>query len=162
MWNAVFHWLSPYSEGFPINAPINWVVIGIVDQWIVAHGPLTRYIKIRVALAPGIPGTFSPPPRISDPEMHHGTCVTHVPWCMPGSLTSGFIWRRSGKNVPDIPGACTICNFTHLVRGPVYPKPMLNKSSCGTMRAHQKCQMNAFVNAFWANFHEHFTYIFRC
>ena len=26
------------------------------------------------------------------PDMHHGTCVTHVPWCMPGSLTSGFIW----------------------------------------------------------------------
>ena len=29
--------------------------------------------------------------------MHQGTCVTHVSWCMPGSLTSGFIscrWRR--------------------------------------------------------------------
>ena len=26
--------------------------------------------------------------------MHHGTCVTHVPWCMPGSLTSGFLWSR--------------------------------------------------------------------
>ena len=24
---------------------------------------------------------------VSDPGMHHGTCVTHVPWCMPGSLT---------------------------------------------------------------------------
>ena len=23
----------------------------------------------------------------SDPGMHHGTCVTHVPWCMSGSLT---------------------------------------------------------------------------
>ena len=22
----------------------------------------------------------------NDPDMHHGTCVTHVPWCMPGSL----------------------------------------------------------------------------
>ena len=37
----------------------------------------------------GMPGTFSPSPRDSDPDMHHGTCVTHVPWCMPGSLTSG-------------------------------------------------------------------------
>ena len=26
--------------------------------------------------------------------MHHGTYVTHVPWCMRGSLTSGFIWSR--------------------------------------------------------------------
>ena len=25
--------------------------------------------------------------EVSDPDMHHGTCVTHVPWCMPGSLT---------------------------------------------------------------------------
>ena len=28
--------------------------------------------------------------RVRDPDMHHGTCVTHVPWCMPGSLTRGF------------------------------------------------------------------------
>ena len=33
--------------------------------------------------------------------MHHGTCVTHVPWCMSGSLTCG-----GGENVPGIPGAC--------------------------------------------------------
>ena len=26
--------------------------------------------------------------------MHHGTCLTHVPWCMSGSLTSGFLWNR--------------------------------------------------------------------
>ena len=58
------------------------------------HGPLARYIKLRVAHAPGMPGTFSPPPRVSDPDMHQGTCVTHVPWCMPGSLTSGFLWSR--------------------------------------------------------------------
>ena len=37
---------------------------------------------------------FSPPLRVSDPDMHHGTCVTHVPWCMTGSLTSGFFWSR--------------------------------------------------------------------
>ena len=41
-----------------------------------------------------MPGTFSPPPLVSDPDMHHGTCVTHVPWCMPGSLNSGFLWCR--------------------------------------------------------------------
>ena len=41
-----------------------------------------------------MPGTFSPPPRVSDSDMHHGTCVTHVPWCMPGSLTSYFLWSR--------------------------------------------------------------------
>ena len=35
---------------------------------------------------------FSQPPWVSDPDMHHDTCVTHVPWCMQGSLTSSFLW----------------------------------------------------------------------
>ena len=51
-----------------------------------------------------MPGTFSPPPRVSDPDMHHGTCVTHVPGCMPGSLTTSFIWsRRQGKTLQAFP-----------------------------------------------------------
>ena len=58
------------------------------------HGSLTRYVKLRVAHAPGIPETFSPPLWVSDPDMHHGTCVTQGPWCMPGLLTSGFLWSR--------------------------------------------------------------------
>ena len=53
--------------------------------------PLERYVELRVAHAPG---TFSPPLRVCDPDMYHDTCVTHVPWCMPGSLTSGFLWIR--------------------------------------------------------------------
>ena len=62
------------------------------------NGPLTRYPKLRIAHAPGMPGAFSPPPLVSDPDMHHGTCLTHVPWCMVGSLTSGFLCnRRRGK-----------------------------------------------------------------
>ena len=71
------------------------------------HGPLTRYVKFQVAHAPGMPGTFSPrrqfqrKPLFSYPGMHHGTCVTHVPWCMSGSLTCG-----DGENIPGIPGAC--------------------------------------------------------
>ena len=45
-----------------------------------------------------MPGTFSLPPRVHNPDMHHGSCVTHVPWYMPGLLTSGFLrsqWKRS-------------------------------------------------------------------
>ena len=57
------------------------------------HGPLAKYVKLRVAHAPGMPGTFSPPPQVSDPDMHQGTCVTHVPWCMQRSLTS-ILWSR--------------------------------------------------------------------
>ena len=58
------------------------------------HGPPARYVNLRVTHAPGMPVTFSPPPRVSNPDMHHGTCVTHLPWCTPGSLTGGFLWSR--------------------------------------------------------------------
>ena len=58
------------------------------------HGPLARYVKLWVAHVPGTPGTFSPPLWVSDSGKHHGTCVTHVPWCMPESQTSGFLWSR--------------------------------------------------------------------
>ena len=44
---------------------------------------------------------FQRKPVVSDPGMYHGTCVTHVPWCMSGSLTCG-----DGESVPGIPGAC--------------------------------------------------------
>ena len=54
--------------------------------------PLARCAKLRVAHAPGMPGTFLRHRGLADPDMRHGTCVTHVPWCMPGSLTSGFLW----------------------------------------------------------------------
>ena len=58
------------------------------------HGPLARYVKLWVTQAPGMQGIFSTPPQVSDPNMHHR--VTHVPCCMPGSITSGFLgskWR---------------------------------------------------------------------
>ena len=51
--------------------------------------------------------------------MHHGTCVTHVPWCMPGLLTSGFLWiQRRGKRSRH---SRRMLNpqFTYLVRGPL-------------------------------------------
>ena len=51
-------------------------------------------------------------PLVSDTGMYHGTCVTHVPWCMSQSLTRG-----GGENVPGIPGACATRDFTYLARG---------------------------------------------
>ena len=95
--------------------PIRLVSPGFIG---IHHGPVTRYVKLRFAHAPGMPGTFSPPLTSketlgSDPGMHHGTCVTHVPWCMSGSPTRG-----GGESVPDIPGACATRNFAYLARGP--------------------------------------------
>ena len=60
----------------------------------VCNGPLARYVKLRIAHASGMPGTFFLSTQVSDLGMYHGTCVTHVPWCMPGSLTNGFLWSR--------------------------------------------------------------------
>ena len=83
------------------------------------NGPLTRYVKFRVAHAPGMPGKFLPRHRLqrnpvfSDPGMHGGTCVTHVPRCLLGSLTRG-----GGEKDPGIPGACTTHTLTYLLRGP--------------------------------------------
>ena len=50
-------------------------------------------------------------PLISDPSMHHVTCVTHAPWCMSGSLTRG-----GGENVLGIPSVFTTHNCTYLTR----------------------------------------------
>ena len=38
---------------------------------------------------------------VSDPDMHHSTYVTHVLWCVSGSLTCG-----GEENVLGIPSAC--------------------------------------------------------
>ena len=71
---------------------------------------------------------------VNDPGMHHGTCVTHVPWCMSGSFTCG-----DGESVPGIPGACAPAilriwqeahhldrcwpiSLTHICVNTVYPK----------------------------------------
>ena len=105
MWQEQF--INSFKITFHVNGfthEINWAICYVLSineyayincvQEAYVHGPLTRYVKLRAAHAPGMPGTFSPPPRVSDPDMHHGTCVTHVPWCMPGSLTSCFLWSR--------------------------------------------------------------------
>ena len=52
------------------------------------HGPLTRYVKLRVAHAPGMPGTFSPPQtsketvgsrsRHASRQVRHARAVMHV------------------------------------------------------------------------------------
>ena len=82
------------------------------------HGPLTRYVNCRLRVRRECRERFprhrlQSKPLVIDPGMHHGTCVTHVPWCMSGSITRG-----GGENVPSIPGACTTRNFAYLVRGP--------------------------------------------
>ena len=102
--------LSKITTSVPASKSLRFVCF--VDLLILCSTKVHAYLswascqirKIAGAHAPGMPGTFSPSPQVSDPDMHHGTCVTHVPWCMPGSLTNGFLWnRRRGKTFPAFP-----------------------------------------------------------
>ena len=51
---------------------------------------------------------------VCNPGMHHGTCVTHVPRCMTGSLIRG-----GRENVSSISSICATCNFVYLARCPL-------------------------------------------
>ena len=75
--------------------PSNFVLKWSGGMWSACvHGPLAGYVKLRVAHAPGMPVTFTLPPWVSDPDIHHATCAPHEPRCRSGSLTSGFLWSR--------------------------------------------------------------------
>ena len=86
----------------------------------VNSGHLASYAKMWVAHAPGMPGTFSPPQRVSDPDLHHGTCVTHVSWCMPGSLTSVSFEVGGGGKRSRHSQRMRNPQFTYLARGPLF------------------------------------------
>ena len=96
------------------------------------HGPLTRYVKMECW------GRFSRhrlqmKPLVSDPGMHHGTCVTHVSWCISWSLNPR--WRG---NIPGIPGACATRNFTYLARGPCSSPGHFLLQPLGYHRLHER------------------------
>ena len=79
------------------------IIIGNqINIWIFlcCHGPLTSYVKLRVAHALGVPGTFSPPPnsmetaslrfRYASRHVRHAHAVMHV-----GIAKSRWRWKRS-------------------------------------------------------------------
>ena len=132
------------------------------------NGPLTRYAKSRVVHAPGMPEHFphhrlQRKPIVSDPGMHHGTCVTHVPWCVSGSLN-----RCGGENVPGILGACPTRNFTYLVRGPIgcawCPHGIIGQfptSQMTSKMAEENVEISQFVSFVEIVFSYFFLYILR-
>ena len=110
--------LVHFAQYIPSNMHTKDIAHALLCFVIIWYSTMSlRYVKLRVVHAPGMPGTFSPRSRVSDPDMHYGTCVTHVPRCMPGSLTSR--WR---KNVPG-PGACATRNFKYQTKGPCMSTP---------------------------------------
>ena len=121
------HVLSWYRKYGMRNEP-SYIIVGTVAwrriYYIIfscisyTNWRLTRYAKIRVVHAPGCKERFprqwiQRKPLVSDPDIQHGTWITHMPWCTSGSLTRG-----GGENVAGISGACTTRNFTYLAKGP--------------------------------------------
>ena len=93
-----------WMKTFEFQITFHWSMFPKVHSHLNQSWASYQIRKIAGAHAPGMPGTFSPPPCVSDPDMHHVMCVTHVPWCKPGSLTGGFLWgRRWGKTFPAFP-----------------------------------------------------------
>ena len=77
----------------------------------VLRGPLTRYgWRMRQECRERFP--------LTDIDMHHGTCVTHVPWCTSGSLTIWFLGSWCRRKLSQHSRACATLNFPYLVRGP--------------------------------------------
>ena len=74
------------------------------------YGPLTRESKIAGCACVGNAGDvfhrLQRKPLVNDPGMHHGTYVTHVPWCMSGSLNRGGV--ETGFHL-DPDSAQTLC-----------------------------------------------------
>ena len=55
-----------------MNAPNRNFNLPPIMVTTVSNGPFARYVKLLVVHPPGIPATFPPPPRVTDPDMHAG------------------------------------------------------------------------------------------
>ena len=68
------------SRGYQLGNNFTYLV-ALDIHWCDAlfmYRSLARYVKFRVAHAPGMPGMFPPPPRVNDPGTHHGVCVAAI------------------------------------------------------------------------------------
>ena len=103
------------------------------------HGPLTRYVKLRVAHAPGMLGTFSPA------AVFKGNCLLATPSCItaraPRTCRDACRDRLPYIPVPSIPGACA---FAILWSG---KRPIVNKLQWNYNEDRTVCiQENEFEN----------------
>ena len=95
--------------------------------------------------------TLSPPPQFSEPDMHHGTCFTHVPWCMSGSLTCGCLKSRwQGKRSRH---SQHMCNPQFYVSGKRPMKECLNPESFH--RGWKTYNLNTFSWPVFLNIFQH-------
>ena len=129
-----------------MNITLNHTAVFQTGDFYHTQGTPTRYVKLRVAHVPGMAGMFYLLPRVSNPDMHHGTRETQVPWCMLGSLTCSFLRSRwQGKRFRHS-GACANRNFAYLVRGPWH---CIHSLMTTFTKGHELCQKA--IHCFLAN-----------
>ena len=100
-------------------------------------GPLTRYVKLRVAHAPGMPGTFS---LAADFKGNRKLAITA---CIP-ARASRTCRDACPDRLPAVAGRRSrhyrrmrARNFTYLVRGPWHRRPLFKNSyPCHATRPH--------------------------
>ena len=73
------YWVSVYVSYRYHSSWWIWLIICYTPS----HGPLARYVNLRVAHALGMPGTFSPPPRVkwsrhASRHVRHAHAVMHA------------------------------------------------------------------------------------
>ena len=94
-----FHWFirkGPINNKLTLVQRMAWRRTGnkpLFDAW--ASYQIRKVAGCACAGNVFLTRRFQSKPLVSDPGMHHGTCVTHVPWCMSESLTRG-----GGKTFP--------------------------------------------------------------
>ena len=73
-----------------------------IMTWNTFNGPLTRYVKLRVVHAPGMPGTFSLPPTsmetASKRSRHASRHVRHAPVVMHVGIANPRRWGKRSRH----------------------------------------------------------------
>ena len=71
------------------------------------HGPLTRYVKLRVLHAPGMPGTFSPPAEFKwNHQLATPACITARESRTCRDACRDCLPAVAGKTFPAFPSVC--------------------------------------------------------
>ena len=84
------------------DSVVRLAFVPMLLNWVISIGIAWTFCQIRKIMgctcarnAGNVFPTTNFKPLISNPDMHYGTCVALVPWCMSGSLT-----RSGGENFP--------------------------------------------------------------
>ena len=117
--NKIFN--DVYTEFFFTKVNVEWAQAAPKQPTWASY----QICKIAGCACAGNAGNISLSPRVSDPGIHHGTCVAAI-WEEANWRTCRDAcrdianYRLPFKSVvgKTLPGICAIRNFTYLVRGP--------------------------------------------